>query len=219
MKKRLAGSMRSAIISRSKLSGKTKAAWLLQKDILNCALHCFGSHKKCSADFCKVVQKVWSSQRKETSLAISDEQSAITELDSSRCNELLLSNDSSTSSWTSESQSVSINSESSLLTHSTTDQMLSSSTFDDSNCYEVSVSSCSSVVTNDDINGDTVCEILRDQQTAWEDAVSEDPSDLLEPSRPIDIPSRLAAKAEQLIVRQQQHNIYLKFQTTYSFFI
>ena len=69
MRKRLAGSMRSAIISRSKLSDKTKAAWLLQKDILNCALHCFGSHKKCSADFCKVVQKVQSSQCKETSLA------------------------------------------------------------------------------------------------------------------------------------------------------
>jgi len=57
-----------------------------------------------------------------------------------------------------------------------------SSTFDDSNCYEVSVSSCSPVVTNDDI----VSEILREQQTAWEDAVSEDPLDLLEPSHPID---------------------------------
>ena len=101
MRKRLAGSMRSAMISRSKLSDKTKAAWLLQKDILNCVLHRFGSNKKCRADFCKVVQKARSSQCKETSLAISDEQSAITELDSSCCNELLLSNDSSTSSWTS----------------------------------------------------------------------------------------------------------------------
>ena len=63
----------------------------------------------------------------------------------------------STSSWTSESQSVSINSESGLLDSSNTDQMSSSSTFDDSNCYEVCVSNCSSVVTNDDINGDTVC--------------------------------------------------------------
>ena len=72
----------------------------------------------------------------------------------------------STSSRTSESQSVSVNSESSLLDSSTTDQMSSSSTFVDSNCYEITVSNFSSVVTNDDINGDTVCEILREQQTA-----------------------------------------------------
>jgi len=62
--------------------------------------------------------------------------------------------------------------------------MSSSSTFDDSNCFEVTVSNFSSVVTNDDINGDTVCEILREQQTAWEDAVF--PSNLLESSHPID---------------------------------
>jgi len=137
-------------------------------------------------------------------LTISGEQSAfdsIAELDLSRCNEL---HNSSTSSWTSESQFVSIDSESSLLDSSTTDQMSSSSTSDDSNCYEVSVSGCSPVVTNDDIDGDTVSE----QQTAWEGAVSEDPLDLLELSHPIDqqtvcnirqFASRLVAKAEQLI--------------------
>jgi len=70
------------------------------------------------------------------------------------------------------------------------------------------------VVTNDDIDGDTVSEILREQQTAWEDAVSEDPSDLLEPSHPIDeqmicdiqsIANRLAAKTEQLIGTATYH--------------
>jgi len=50
----------------------------------------------------------------------------------------------------------------------------------------VSVSGCSLVVTNDDIDSDTVSKILREQQIAWEDAVSEDTSDLLEPSHPID---------------------------------
>ena len=229
MRKRLASSMRCAIISRSKLSDKAKAARLLQKDILNCALHCFGSHKKCSADFCKVVQKVQSSQNEETSLTTSDKQSAvdfIAELDSSPSNELLLVNNTSTSSTTSESQSDSIDSESSLLDSSTTDQMSSSSTSDDSNCYEISVSSGGPMVTNNDINGDTVSEILREQQTAWEDAFSEDSSDLLEPSHPIDdqmicdiqaIASRLAAKAEQLIGTVTYNK--LSFQMTYSFFM
>jgi len=162
-------------------------------------------------------------------LTISDEQSAfnsISELDSSRCNELLLAKNSSTSSWTSESQFISIDSESSLLDSSATDQISSSNTSDDSNCYEVSVSGCSPVVTNGDINGDTVSEILREQQTAWEDEVSEDPSDLLEPSHPIDgqmicdiqsIASSLAAKAEQLIGTATCS--YLTLLMTYSFFI
>ena len=64
------------------------------------------------------------------------------------------------------------------------------------------------MATNDEIDSDTVSEILKEEQIAWEDAVSEDPSDLLEPSHPIDqqmisdiqaIGSRLATKAEQLI--------------------
>jgi len=98
------------------------------------------------------VQKV---QGKETSLTISDEQSAfdsILELDSSHCNELLLANNSSTRFRTSENQSIPIDSESSLFDLSATDWMSSSSTSDHSNCYEVSVSSCSPVVTNDDID-------------------------------------------------------------------
>ena len=118
------------MISSSKLSNKIKAARFLQKGILNRVLHCFGSHKKCRADFCKVVQKVQASQGKETSLTISGEQSAfdsIAEFDLSRCNEL---HNSSTSSWIIESRSISIDSESSLLDSSTTDQMSSSSTCD-----------------------------------------------------------------------------------------
>jgi len=102
--------------------------------------------------------------------------------------------------------------------------MSSSSTSDDSNCYEVYVSGCSPVVTND-IDGDTVSEILRKQQIAWEDAVSEDPSDLLEPSHLIEeqmicdiqlIVSRLAAK-EQLIGTATYS--YLTFQMTFILYI
>lgn len=205
MRKRLASSMRCAIINRSKLSDKTKAARLLQKDILNCALHCFGSHRKCSADFCKVAIKVKSSQSQETPLAISDEHStnSLTQI----ADELPLENSHDMS--TTESQSISTlsstDSQSSLLELSTTDQMSSSSISDDSS---ISVSSCSPAVTNDDDGGDALGEFLREQQTAWEDAVSENLVDLLEPTHPIDeqmicdiqsIASRLAAKAEQLI--------------------
>jgi len=63
-------------------------------------------------------------------------------------------------------------------------------------------------------------------ESSRQHGVSEDPSDLLEPSHPIDeqmicdmqsIASRLAAKAEQLIGTATY--IYLTFQMTYSFFI
>ena len=60
MRKRLASSVRCAIINRSKITDKKKAAHLLRKDILNCALHCLGSHHKCSADYCKVVKNLQS---------------------------------------------------------------------------------------------------------------------------------------------------------------
>ena len=43
---------------RSKESSKHKAAVLLQEDILNGPLHCFGSHYKCKADYCKVVRSL-----------------------------------------------------------------------------------------------------------------------------------------------------------------
>ena len=69
-------------------------------------------------------------------------------------------------------------------------------------------SSSSPPVNDDEIDGETLSEILREQQTAWEDTISENPTDLLQPTHPIDdqmicnlqtIASRLAVKAEQLI--------------------
>ena len=40
------------------MTDKKIAARLLQKDILNCALHCFGSHHNCSDEYYKVVKNL-----------------------------------------------------------------------------------------------------------------------------------------------------------------
>ena len=56
MQKRLATSIRCVIINRSKMTDKKIASKLLQKNILNCALHCFSSHHNCSDEYCKVVK-------------------------------------------------------------------------------------------------------------------------------------------------------------------
>ena len=55
MRLRLTRDARCAIIMRSKEDDKVKAAILLQEDILNCPMHCFGIHHKCRPEYCKVV--------------------------------------------------------------------------------------------------------------------------------------------------------------------
>ena len=58
MRQKLTKAARCAFIMQSKESNKHKAAALLQEDILNDSLHCFGSHHKSKADYCKVVQSL-----------------------------------------------------------------------------------------------------------------------------------------------------------------
>ena len=58
MRQKLTKAARCAIIMRSKESDKRKAAALLQEDIINGPLHCFGSHHKCKSDYCKVVRSL-----------------------------------------------------------------------------------------------------------------------------------------------------------------
>jgi len=64
---------------------------------------------------------------------------------------------------------------------------------------------CCLPIIDEEIDGDILSETLREQQTAWEDTISENSTDLLQPTHPIDdqmicntqtIASRLAAKAE-----------------------
>ena len=54
--KRLTSAARCAIKMRSQESDQSEAARLLERDILNGPLHCFGHHDKCSADFCSTAR-------------------------------------------------------------------------------------------------------------------------------------------------------------------
>ena len=64
--KRLASAVRCAIAMRSKQVAnnemdRKEAAKQPQEDILNAALHCFGIHHKCKADYCKTVHAMQAS--------------------------------------------------------------------------------------------------------------------------------------------------------------
>ena len=52
MRKRLTCAARCAIKMRSKNPDTKNAAKLLERDLWNGPLHCFGNHNKCSTDFC-----------------------------------------------------------------------------------------------------------------------------------------------------------------------
>ncbi len=53
----LVAAARSAIRMRSKEKDQGKALSLLQRDLRNGPLHCFGFHRNCSTDFCTTAQK------------------------------------------------------------------------------------------------------------------------------------------------------------------
>ena len=57
MRKRLTSAARCAIKMRSEESDTRKAVKLLEQDLANGPLHCFGFHGKCSTDFCKVARE------------------------------------------------------------------------------------------------------------------------------------------------------------------
>ena len=227
MRKRLASSVRCAIINRSKLTNRKTAVQLLQKDILNCALHCFGSHHKCSADYCKVVRNLQSTCN-PVSLPISipcsslatiplkfnvDDDSIstpVTVQDLPACDEgQLVSASDSQSSDLSTFDCMSTSTTSNDTSNSDHESLASSNPSDDtSNSDCGSLASSNPSVINDEIERDTVGEILKEQQTAWEDATDETQIDPLEPGHPIDnqmicdiqsIASRLVGKAEQLL--------------------
>ena len=58
MQKRLTAAARCAIKMRSKHPDKRVATELLQKDLRNSPLHCFGIHKQCSTDYCKKTPQI-----------------------------------------------------------------------------------------------------------------------------------------------------------------
>ena len=65
MRRRLTRSARCAIIMRSQESNKVEAVKKLQRDLMNIPLHCFGSHSKCSPEFCKTAQKNLEQQQEQ----------------------------------------------------------------------------------------------------------------------------------------------------------
>ena len=188
-RKRLASAVRCAIIMRTKEVNekrvdKVKAAKALQEDILNSALHCFGSHHKCKLEYCKIVKALHSPTDK--SLPGSDTFS-------------LSGNDSSSSST--ESTDISL------------DMIDPSISFTSSSDDPLTGSPASLNLSEDLAEDDTLTTLLLEQQKAWEDATTDAPADVqvensLEPSVPLDqqmicdiqkIAGRLAAKANQLI--------------------
>ena len=57
MRKCLTKAARCAIRMRSSEPDRRRAVCLLQEDLRNGPLHCFGIHSSCSTDFCKVAQR------------------------------------------------------------------------------------------------------------------------------------------------------------------
>ncbi len=57
MRSRLVSAARSAIRMRSKETDHKKAIKLLERDLINGPLHCFGQHRHCSPDFCTTARE------------------------------------------------------------------------------------------------------------------------------------------------------------------
>ena len=57
MHKRLTSAARCAIKMRSQEPDTRKPVKLLEQDLVNGPLHCFGLHSRCSTDFCKVARE------------------------------------------------------------------------------------------------------------------------------------------------------------------
>ena len=193
MRKRLTLRMRSSITNRSKETDSRKAAKLLRIDILTCAPHCFGIHNKCNSDYCKVAKNKntpneTNSTTELTSLPISITYSHSGPSTSNECLEAI-----SIPHCTNQDGRFSPSTSSSLLGFN--------STGNHQHISEV-------------LENDTLDEILSEQQDAWQDATTDEPVDLPEPSDPVDnamlcdiqkYASRLAGKASQLIGKQLKY--------------
>ena len=205
-RKRLASAVRCAIIMRSKdvdtkKVDKKTAAKLLQEDILNSALHCFGSHHKCKADYCKTVKAVASSDN----VVHTDEHS----LPVSQSPDTSMGGTSSSFTSDSDPDTPSTSFDSSPNTSSLS---LSSSILDCSDDALMSSTSPTLIeVSPDELDDELMHTMLQEQQKSWEDATTDTQNELtdtLDPPIPLDhqmicdiqkIASRLAAKSIQLL--------------------
>ena len=217
-RKRLASAVRCAIIMRSndvdtKKVEKRRAAFLLQEDILNSVYHCFGSHHKCKADYCKKLRSKQPSVPSPTKDAVgspdaassTDEHSSNGSPSSGTSGDLLSSSiqDTSSSCSTPDTTDTSFNRSNPDISSSS----LNSSILD----ADASMPSTSTVATTDDLD-EALSIVLQEQQKSWEDATADTQiylaDDDLDPPMPLDnqmicdiqkIASRLAAKSSQLL--------------------
>jgi len=207
MRIRLTRDARCAIIMRSKEDDKIKAAILLQEDILNCPMHCFGIHRKCRPEYCRIVRSKYNTT---TPLTSTNSMDSSTLTDCSTATDCSSSTDCSTLTDSSTSMDCST-----LMDCSTsTDCFASSDSSTSNDCYEVT--------TNLELNGESsvhnmeakfIGYFLEDEQQAWIDATCDDTDESVDSSYPVDeqmlcdikaIASRLASKAQQLLGKQQQ---------------
>ena len=213
MRLRLTVAARCAVIMRSKEDDKRIAASLLQADIMNGPMHCFGNHHKCRPEYCKVVR---SKCNKKTTNSPDE----------------LAFNTASTPPKESNSSNEENTSSNSILDHSLTPtsslvispNLTPNSSFASNSCSSqnsslaltpsVSQGSDTSSVDaqcddhDSEVEGESLDEFLREQQQAWEDATTTETDQSLDPVYHIDeemlcdikaIASRLASKAQQLL--------------------
>ena len=200
MRQKLTKAARCAVIMRSKESNKHKAAALFQEDILNGPLHCFGSHHKCKADYCKVVQSL---EKENTSGNTSQSMIACFDKSNQSIDE---ANSSTCSADTNASDDSGISLVDSSGSNSELNELSTDSNFA---CFEN--------------EGESIESFLQGQEAAWHDATSfttesctsiaavshtDATTVSLDPPHPIDnqmlcdiraIASRLASKAHQLL--------------------
>ena len=200
MRQKLTKAARCAVIMRSKESNKHKAAALLQEDILNGPLHCFGSHHKRKADYCKVVRSL---EKENTNGNAS--QSVVT------CFDILdQSTDETNSSTCSVNSNASDDSGISLDDSSGNNPELNElSTDSDFACFENEEESIDSFLQEQEAAWNNATSSTTESGTAITAALHTDTTTVsLDPPHPIDhqmicdiraIASRLASKAHQLL--------------------
>ena len=144
----------------SKNDNKRIAASLLQEDIMNGPMHCFGSHHKCRPEYCKIVRSLnnnttTSSPGESTLSSNATFSSSLTLISSSTPNASFSPNSSSTP-------------------HSSLTLTPSSSSIPDTD------------VDDSEVEAECLEEFLEQQQQAWEDATATDTEGCLDSTFPID---------------------------------
>ena len=215
MRLRLTVAARCAIIMRSEENDKRTAASLLQDDIMNGPMHCFGYHHKCRPEYCKVVRskcnKTTNSPGELThsTVSTSPNKSTSSTEESISLNSILdpsLITNSGSFTSPSLTPNSSFGSNSSSSPHSS---LVLTPNFSQTQLgFDTSSVDSQNDAHDSEVDGESLGEFLKDQQQAWEDATTTETDQSLDPAHPIDeemlcdikaIASRLASKAQQLL--------------------